>query len=112
MGRLAAQVVHDFKICFHAFSWPAGLTDSQNTVAFWRLFDLQKRKQSLQNVKESLQELKSQQDDSNIVLRCNVCAQKLSRRDACGRIHIHNVAFVVAGVLSLQRMHFWILLRS
>ncbi|KAA6406862.1 MAG: hypothetical protein FRX48_09360 [Lasallia pustulata] len=40
----------------------AGLSDAENTVAFWRLFDLQKRKGSLEEVKQSLQNLSLEQD--------------------------------------------------
>ena len=36
---------------------PVGSVEAQDIVAFWRLFDLQKRKVSLQEVKQSLQEL-------------------------------------------------------
>ncbi|KAL0035573.1 hypothetical protein WJX77_012505 [Trebouxia sp. C0004] len=48
---------------------PKGLTDAQNTVAFWRLFDLQKRKGSLEEVKQSLQNLSLEQDDAESLQR-------------------------------------------
>ncbi|KAL0044478.1 hypothetical protein WJX82_008975 [Trebouxia sp. C0006] len=48
---------------------PKGLTDAQNTVAFWRLFDLHKRKGSLEEVKQSLQNLSLEQDDAESLQR-------------------------------------------
>lgn len=45
---------------------PVGSVEAQDTVAFWRLFDLQKRKASLQEVKQSLQDLQLDQSSSNL----------------------------------------------
>ena len=53
----------------------AGLTDVQNTVAFWRLFDLQKRKGSLEEVKQSLQNLSLEQNDAESLQRWAECLQ-------------------------------------
>ena len=44
----------------------AVLKDAENTVAFWRLFDLQKRKQSLQETKAALQQAETTADDGSI----------------------------------------------
>lgn len=44
----------------------ADLSDTQNTVAFWRLFDLQQRKQSLQEIKQTLQELHANSDSGTL----------------------------------------------
>ncbi|DBA74650.1 TPA: hypothetical protein ACH3X2_009428 [Trebouxia sp. C0005] len=48
---------------------PKGLSDAENTVAFWRLFDLQKRKGSLEEVKQSLQNLSLEQDGAQSLQR-------------------------------------------
>lgn len=45
---------------------PVGSVEAQDTVAFWRLFDLQKRKASLQEVKQSLQDLQLDQSTSSL----------------------------------------------
>ena len=58
-----------------------GLSEAQNTVAFWRLFDLQKRKEALQEVKQSLQELHSDQDDTETVHRFAVCFQQKDQQN-------------------------------
>jgi hypothetical protein len=67
----------------------AGLTDAQNTVAFWRLFDLQKRKGSLEEVKQSLQNLSLQQDDAESLQRWAACWQQM-----CCQRQQHNYALV------------------
>ena len=45
---------------------PVGLVEAHDTVAFWRLFDLQKRKASLEEVKHSLQDLQLDQTSSSL----------------------------------------------
>ena len=45
---------------------PPGSVEAQDTIAFWRLFDLQKRKPSLQEVKQSLQKLQLDQSSSSL----------------------------------------------
>ena len=51
--------------CHHA-ALPVGSVEAQDTVAFWRLFDLQKRKASLQEAKQSLQDLQLDQSSSSL----------------------------------------------
>ena len=50
----------------------AALTDVQDIVAFWRLFDLQRRKEGLQETKHAFQQATAGTEDMHVLQRCSL----------------------------------------